>query len=57
MISALVTYLDANDAGTGFYAFAQQLGLLPPNASAPARLDFWVGQVKALYEYYSPRSQ
>ncbi len=27
MISALVTYLDANDAGTGFYAFAQELGL------------------------------
>lgn len=29
MISALVTYLDANDAGTGFYAFAQELVLFP----------------------------
>src|SRR5580692_11204871 len=27
MISALVTYLDANDAGGGFYAYAQDLGL------------------------------
>jgi hypothetical protein len=57
MISALVTYLDANDAGTGFYAFAQDLGLLPRNASAQARLEFWVRQVDALYRYYSPRRQ
>jgi hypothetical protein len=53
MISALVTYLDANDAGTGFYAFAQELGELPRNASAQAKLDFWVGQVQKLYQYYS----
>jgi hypothetical protein len=56
-ISALVTYLDANDAGTRFYAFAQELGELPRNASAQARLEFWVGQVNALYQHYSPRSQ
>jgi hypothetical protein len=53
MISALVTDLDANDADTGFYAFAQELGLLPRNASASAKLDFWVGQVSALHQYYS----
>jgi hypothetical protein len=57
MISALVTYLDANDAGTGFYAFAQDLGLLPRNASAQAKLELWVRQVNALYQYYSPRRQ
>jgi hypothetical protein len=56
MISALVTYLDANDAGTGFYAFAQELGLLPRNVSASVKLDFWVGQVSALHQYYSRRS-
>ena len=33
MISALVTYLDANDAGTRFYVFAQELGLLSRKAS------------------------
>jgi hypothetical protein len=53
MISALVTYLDANDAGTGFYAFAQDLGLLSRKATAQERLDFWVGQVKKLHEFYS----
>jgi hypothetical protein len=55
MISALVTYLDANDAGTGFYAFAQELGLLPRNVLASAKLDFWVRQVSALHQYYARR--
>lgn len=53
MISALVSYLDANDAGSGFYGYAQDLGLLQRNASAMQKLEFWAGQVKALYEYYS----
>lgn len=53
MISALVCYLDANDAGSGFYAFAQDLGLLARKASADEKLEFWVGQVKALHAYYS----
>lgn len=57
MISSLVTYLDANDAGTGFYAFAQELGLLPRSASAQVKMEFWVRQVKALYQYCSSRSQ
>jgi hypothetical protein len=54
MISALVTYLDANDAGPGFYALAQQLGDLPRGASAGARFDFWVSHVKALHHHYAP---
>jgi hypothetical protein len=33
MISALVSYLDANDAGSGFYGYAQDLGMLQRNAS------------------------
>ena len=53
MISALVTYLDANDAGSGFYGYAQDLGMLPRNASAMQKLEFWAGQVKALHEYYA----
>ena len=57
MISALVTYLDANDAGPGFYALAQQLGDLPRGASAGARFDFWVSQVKALHHHYAPAQQ
>jgi hypothetical protein len=53
MISALVSYLDANDAGSGFYGYAQDLGMLPRNASAMQKLEFWAGQVKALHEYYA----
>jgi hypothetical protein len=53
MISALVTYLDANDAGSGFYAYAQDLGMLSRKASAQQKLDFWVGQVSDLHDYYS----
>jgi hypothetical protein len=57
MISALVTYLDANDAGPGFYALAQQLGDLPRGASVSSRFDFWVSQVKALHHHYAPAQQ
>jgi hypothetical protein len=53
MISALVSYLDANDAGSGFYSYAQDLGILPRNSSAMQKLEFWTGQVKALHEYYA----
>lgn len=53
VISALVHYLGANDAGPGFYALARELGLLPHGASSQVKLEFWVDQVKALHEYYS----
>lgn len=32
MISALVHYLDANDAGPGFYVLAEQFHMIPPRA-------------------------
>lgn len=54
MISALVCYLDANHAGSGFYALAQELGLLARDSSAQQKLDFWVAQVQAIYECYAP---
>jgi hypothetical protein len=53
MLSALVHYLDANDAGPGFYSLATQLGLLPRGASARAKEEFWVRQVNALHDSYS----
>lgn len=53
MISALVHYLSANDAGPGFYTLAQQLGLLPKGSSATARLEFWIGQVNSLHDLHS----
>lgn len=52
MLSSLVIYLNDNDAGSGFYALAQQLGLLPPTASRAEREKFWIGQVNAVYDRY-----
>lgn len=53
MISALVIYLDGNDAGPGFYKLAQDLGELPPGAlSSHVKERFWVDQVKALHAHY-----
>ncbi|WP_437082255.1 hypothetical protein [Streptomyces sp. enrichment culture] len=49
MVSALVNYLGANDAGPGFYVLAQQLGLLPKGSSERARMEFWIRQVNGLY--------
>ncbi|MEU1921719.1 MULTISPECIES: hypothetical protein [Streptomyces] len=54
MISALVHYLGANDAGPGFYTLAQQLGLLPKGSSATVKLEFWIGQVNSLHERHAP---
>jgi hypothetical protein len=57
MISALVLYIDGNDAGSGFYKHAQELGELPPGTlSSQVKEKFWIGQVKALYTYYSKRN-
>ncbi|KUN57157.1 hypothetical protein AQJ43_04760 [Streptomyces avermitilis] len=53
MISALVHYLGANDAGPGFYTLAQRLDLLPKDSSATARLEFWIGQVNSLHQLHS----
>ncbi|MEW2076336.1 hypothetical protein AB0941_22300 [Streptomyces sp. NPDC013433] len=50
MLSALVNYLGANDAGSGFYQLAKKLELLPMSASADEKFSFWVKQVKQLYE-------
>ncbi|MEV0951701.1 hypothetical protein [Promicromonospora sp. NPDC050249] len=52
MLSALVIYLNGNDAGTGFYALATDLGLLTPGASKEARERFWISQVRLLHEHY-----
>jgi hypothetical protein len=53
LISALVHYLDSNDAGPGFYVLAQDYGLLPRRASADAKWTFWVGQVSAVHDFYA----
>ncbi len=55
MLSSLVVYLNANDAGPGFYKLAIQMELFPPAANADQRLEFWIGQVRAVHDYYAGR--
>lgn len=54
MLSAIVAYIDRNDAGPGFYKLAAQLGLLPPSATADDKLAFWSQQVARVHNYYAP---
>lgn len=53
MVSAIVAYIDRNDAGPGFYKFATQLGLLPNTATADDKIAFWSQQVKAVHEQHA----
>ncbi|MEV6261933.1 hypothetical protein AB0M42_14440 [Streptomyces sp. NPDC051784] len=50
MLSALVSYLGANDAGPGFYQLAKEQQLLSMSASKDERFDFWIKQVKLLHQ-------
>lgn len=56
MISSIVIYLNANDAGPGFYRLAVQKGLLSPKPSVYARDAFWSSQVRAVHDYYHDRA-
>lgn len=55
MISSLVHYLGANDAGPGFYDLARTFKILPKNASTAARLEFWISQINQVYQRESAR--
>lgn len=52
LLSALVQYLDSNDAGPGFYSLAQRKGAKSPR-TASARYEFWLDQVKQLHARYA----
>lgn len=52
MISALVIYLNENDAGSGFYKLAQDYGVLAKDASQKAKEEFWLGEIKQLHARY-----
>ncbi len=54
MLSAIVAYIDRNDAGPGFYNLATHLGLLPNTATADDKLVFWSSQVAKVHELYAP---
>jgi hypothetical protein len=52
MLSALVQYLNENDAGPGFFDLARRLGLLRSRTSVGQRLEFWASQVAAVHAHY-----
>jgi hypothetical protein len=47
MLSALVIYMGGNDPGTGFYALARQMGLMP--AAGGDKDAFWAAQIVGLF--------
>ncbi|MCP3759106.1 hypothetical protein [Streptomyces sp. TBY4] len=53
MLSALVFYLNSNEAGPGFFGLAQELGQLSAKASRRQKEEFWVDQLRQLEERYS----
>jgi hypothetical protein len=53
MLSAIVAYIDRNDAGPGFYSLAVQLGLLPNTATQDDKLVFWSSQVGNVHDLYA----
>jgi hypothetical protein len=55
LISALVQYLDANDAGPGFYALARHKGFDVPQTRDSRQL-FWAGHVKKVHQHYGRKA-
>lgn len=53
MLSAIVIYLNENDAGGGFYDLAVELRQLTPNPTPRQKEAFWVGQVNRVHEIYA----
>lgn len=51
MISALCKFLHENDAGSGFYGKAAQLGLISEKMSRQAKWEFWVTHVAKVQEW------
>ncbi len=52
LLSAIVSYLDANDAGPGFYKLAQSKGLLGPGLPRNQQWEFWAGHVGQVFGAY-----
>ena len=55
MISALVIYLNENDAGTGFYTYAQDLGVLRHGHDGRRAAGLLGLEIAAIHRHYSRR--
>lgn len=56
LITSLVTYLDDNRPGEGFYALAQDQGLLDRGATPLDKETFWAAQVTSVHRAYGRAS-
>jgi len=52
LISALVQYLGANDAGPGFYSLAKTKGFKVPTSAGDRQL-FWANHVSEVHAHYA----
>lgn len=52
MLSAVVQYLNDNDAGPGFYALATELEMMNPGSSPAERKRFWNEQLIAVFAHH-----
>lgn len=53
MLSAVVVSSTNEQPGSGFYALAEQLGLIAPDASAQERKAFWERERDQVYEVWA----
>jgi hypothetical protein len=53
LVSALVNYLDANDAGPGLYRLAERKHLIPLLLNHAAQWEFWVTHVAQVHAWYA----
>lgn len=52
LISAIVLYLNENDAGSGFYSLAESYDLLATNSPGSAKEAFWAAEVARVHEHF-----
>jgi len=51
-LSAIVLYLNANDAGPGFFTKAMEPCVVATNATRDERERFWLDQLGAVQDHY-----
>lgn len=56
MLSAIVVYTGAEDlVGSGFFNYAESIGMLGPNASRDEQQDFHAAEVRRVLDFWSDR--
>lgn len=53
ILPAVLVSAESGQPGGGFFAYAQEAGLLPKKAKQDERFMFWAGHVKAVFAAYS----